>query len=39
MKSSWWETLTAPLWLPALAVLALISYVAGWVDWMARRER
>ena len=33
------EILTAPLWLTALAVLALISYLAGWVDWMARRER
>jgi hypothetical protein len=33
------EILTAPLWLTALAVLALVAYVAGWVDWMSRRER
>ena len=32
------EIITAPLWLPALAVLALVAYVAGWVDWMARRK-
>jgi ABC-type maltose transport system permease subunit len=32
------EIITAPLWLPALAVLALMAYVAGWVDWMANKR-
>ena len=30
------EILTAPIWLLALAVVALVGYLAGWVDWMTR---
>ena len=33
------ELLTAPIWLPAMLLWALIEYVAGWVDYMAGGER
>ena len=33
------EIITAPVWLPALAVWALVTYVAGWIDYLAGGER